>query len=64
MAESRHLQRRPEKQDWFFEKTYMTKDEFDIFWQVKDKVFEEVVFQQQASKHGWSKTFTKFENKA
>lgn len=45
-----------------FEKTYITKDEFDIFWQAKDEVFREVVFQQQASKYGWSKTFTKFEN--
>lgn len=44
-----------------FEKTYLTREEVDIFWQYKEKIFTNPAFYQQSVKYGWSGTFMTFQ---
>lgn len=44
-----------------FEKTYLTKEEVDIFWYQREKISKIPMFYQQAVKYGWGGTFLKFQ---
>lgn len=45
-----------------FEKTYINKEDFDYFNRSKDKIFNNINFDDQAKKYYWYKTFSKFKS--
>lgn len=43
-----------------FEKTYFDKEDYKHVWKYKTEIFNNRIFQDQAKKHKWYKTFTAF----
>jgi len=48
--------------NWIFEKSYVTREDYDFVWSDLDKVFRNKLYQKQARKYKWEKSFALFKD--